>query len=577
MTVLNAGIRKFAALLSLGAALSLTAPDAAACGGFFCSATPVDQTAERIIFSVNPNDTVSAYVQIQYAGERDAFAWIVPVPSEPELDVFPQLAFNAIDLATQPQFYSNQCFFADAAGNGGPVPGAAQEDSEPPTVTVIKREEVGPFETVTLQGDTAEVLIEWLQNNGYRITSKMEPFIQEYVDDNMMFLAMKLLPDAEVSDIEPIAMTYAGSEPMIPIRLTTVAAQPEMGIKAWVFGSRRFAPKNYQDLAIDDASIHIDPFTGRNNYLTVVSRSVDQVGGQAFVTEFAQSTANLLTQFENQNVPNDPDSIAANEALLALMREHPYLTRLYTRMSAEEMNADPYFMPAANQADVSNIHDLSDESQDCSDPPPPPPCAFTYCGRQGVCVQTLDGEEGCACAAGDGSTARPTTTGLTSSGQVSGTIDVYCEPMDFNLSDEMEDVLSTACDGFECGDHGECVLMNGNPTCRCEAGYAATAEMTFDAGTGTTQLSMACHEVDGVVPELPLLPRIGETEITIGDMETDNGPVGSTPGSSNNSATQGSSSSGSSGCQMGGPARGADVGVLALLGLALLGRRRRSR
>ncbi|HEX2879645.1 MAG TPA: DUF2330 domain-containing protein [Polyangiaceae bacterium] len=563
-------IRRFSAALALTtlAATSFT-HTAAACGGFFCSATPVDQTAERIIFSVNPDDTVTAYVNIQYAGERDSFAWIVPVPSPPELGEFPQGVFNAIDVATQPRYFSNQCFFgADNAGAPTASPGSNEGGS--PGVTIINRQQVGAFDTVTLEGDTAEVLIEWLQMNDYRITTKMQPFIQEYIDDGMMFVAMKLLPDAQVADIAPISMTYQGDRPMIPIRLTTVAAQPEMGIKAWIFASRRFGPENYQDLTIEDASIQIDQFTGRNNYLTVVSRSVDQVGGQAFVTEYAQSTAGLLQQIENQFInQDDPDTVAASEALTDLLRRFPYLTRLYTRMSAEEMRADPSFQPAENQADVSNIHDLTPEGpQDCNTmPPPPPPCAFTYCGREGVCVQTLDGQEGCACAAGEGSTARPTTTGVV--GVTNGAIDVYCEPMDLNLSDPMEDEFSTVCESFDCGENGECVLMNGNPTCRCAPGYAASAQMVFDSTTGTGRVTMACNEVDGEVPELPLLPRIGEPMVRPDDM---NGTT-TTPGTGNNNTLTNNKDSG--GCSVGHGQSGAGAwGALALL-MGLAARRRR--
>ena len=37
-------------------------PEAAACGGLFCQNTPVDQQAERIIFTVNKNDTITANI-----------------------------------------------------------------------------------------------------------------------------------------------------------------------------------------------------------------------------------------------------------------------------------------------------------------------------------------------------------------------------------------------------------------------------------------------------------------------------------------------------------------------------------
>src|SRR5690606_8285409 len=56
-------------------------PDAAACGGTFCDAgpqvMPVDQRGENILFVVD-GDTVEAHVQIEYTGDPEKFAWIVP-------------------------------------------------------------------------------------------------------------------------------------------------------------------------------------------------------------------------------------------------------------------------------------------------------------------------------------------------------------------------------------------------------------------------------------------------------------------------------------------------------------------
>ena len=53
---------------------------ALACGGFFCISSPIDQNAERIIFTQNRDGTVSAYVQIQYTGSAPDFSWILPLP-----------------------------------------------------------------------------------------------------------------------------------------------------------------------------------------------------------------------------------------------------------------------------------------------------------------------------------------------------------------------------------------------------------------------------------------------------------------------------------------------------------------
>ena len=61
---------------------------AEACGGLFClAAAPVNQAAERIIFTKNADDTVTAVVQIQYEGPSEEFAWVLPVPGIPDVDV----------------------------------------------------------------------------------------------------------------------------------------------------------------------------------------------------------------------------------------------------------------------------------------------------------------------------------------------------------------------------------------------------------------------------------------------------------------------------------------------------------
>jgi len=78
---------------------------AQACGGLFCSASaPVNQAAERIIFSKNADRTVTAVVQIQYQGPSEEFAWVLPVPGIPEVSVSSDLAFTRLQQASNPQY-----------------------------------------------------------------------------------------------------------------------------------------------------------------------------------------------------------------------------------------------------------------------------------------------------------------------------------------------------------------------------------------------------------------------------------------------------------------------------------------
>src|SRR3954468_10577629 len=137
---------------ALGFAFALVAlvpaRPARACGGFFCGTTPVDQTAERIVFKVH-EDSTTMITQIAYTGKAEDFAWVLPLASVPDvasLKVFPQRALTALDANTGPQFQlPNECqqFFGvpTAAGAGGqPQDDAA--GAPPPSVTVHYRAEV---------------------------------------------------------------------------------------------------------------------------------------------------------------------------------------------------------------------------------------------------------------------------------------------------------------------------------------------------------------------------------------------------------------------------------------------------
>src|SRR5262245_49582725 len=108
-----------AASISILTFLSLAvAPNRArACGGFFCSQVPVDQSGEQIVFSIDEQH-VTAYIQISFKGEAKDFAWVVPVATKPVISVGTQTLFTQLQGRTQPQFnvqwtfdQNNQCFF----------------------------------------------------------------------------------------------------------------------------------------------------------------------------------------------------------------------------------------------------------------------------------------------------------------------------------------------------------------------------------------------------------------------------------------------------------------------------------
>ena len=463
----------------------------------------MNQVAENILF-VQGEGTVTTHVQLQYSGEASDFAWILPLPSVPELAVSHNQIFNQLQFATQPGFQLN--FQEDASCGFPPIFRTLEDDgsvvaTESAAVEVVSQEQGGPYDTAVITSDDSQAIVNWLVDNDYQLGDLGIDLLHPYVEEGAFFLALKLVTDRDVGDLQPIALTYAAEEPGIPIRLTAVATAPDLGVIAWVLAEHRAIPKNYLHVRINEAAI--DWFNGGFNYPEVVTLAADEAGGQAFVTDFAgpskivndfffgefdldnlrlqEHPADFLDTALSQGFPRDAqmqalirrhismptsvleegvldvvfdgdreaydlireegqlqsladrsyyNNIRAYDRYIAdsefnadafaddlerivveplqnvrrLFEEKPYLTRLYTTLSADEMTLDPMFSYNPDLPEVENIR-FAEARWDCADP------ENTPIEEWELVITLADGREIRTLPFGDGGGPRPLPIG----------------------------------------------------------------------------------------------------------------------------------------------------------------------
>ncbi|MEQ1502445.1 MAG: DUF2330 domain-containing protein [Myxococcota bacterium] len=276
--------------------LAALSTPADACGGFFCNNTPVDQSGEDVVFSVDEekNET-TVHVQIAYSGSAEEFAWIVPVAALPEMLLSNDRMFRELSWRTAPTFSLDYVERGDCEGGFYPPSyggysdyssssSAAGADSGG-TVTVITESTVGPYEMVVLQAQTSAGLLDWLQGSGYLLPDDLDPVLSPYVADGSYFVALRLRKDVDVGALQPIALKYAGTGASIPIQLTSIAATPDMRLHVYVVGEHRSVPDSYLHVKIND--LVVDWFGYGQNYEDAITVAANEAGGQAFATDYA--------------------------------------------------------------------------------------------------------------------------------------------------------------------------------------------------------------------------------------------------------------------------------------------------
>ena len=311
-------IRRSVLVSLLGMIGWMAAPaPAQACGGFFCDRPPpnpldplpVAQAGENVVFGVegdpaSGNAVVTAHIQILYSGDAALFSWVVPVLSVPTLSTGTDRLFSSLAGVTQP------IFVPQSAVNGVCLPGpSVLNDSAtagtatglggsagaagPPRVNVLFQGAVGPYDAATLQSSDSAELKTWLTDHGYYVDPHAGQIIDTYVQEGKYFVALRLSNGQDVRSIRPIVLTFHGTEPCVPLRLTAIAALPDMPVTVYLLGGARAVPLGFLELKLDE--LRIDWPSQGSNYAALLGEAANDAGGNAFVTEYA-GPSNIASQ-----------------------------------------------------------------------------------------------------------------------------------------------------------------------------------------------------------------------------------------------------------------------------------------
>lgn len=391
-------MRRFGLLLGalpLAALVGLTPGDAEACGGCFVPPEAATQvTGHRMLMAIGMEQS-TLYDQIEYSGDPESFAWVLPIRGQADLGVSSDLVFNQLAFDTDvtvvppplncPPSNCNQSsgFSATSGGFDGEAPNGG--------VDVIAQEVVGPYETVQLASDDPAALADWLAGHGYQIPAEIQPIVAAYVAEDFNFLAMKLIPGVGTSAMRPVRVTTFGASPVLPLRMVAAGTGAVTPITLWVIAEGRYEPVNFPFFKLEAEALVWNWDDSSSNYNALRQQAYDASSGHAWQMEasnaysgdsFRSQILSVVDFLFDQSGYGDGDwESAQTEAqedmdvlFASLDPSSVTVTRLRAELTREALVADLQLGASDDQSPVERVLQVTSSIGTRPACPPPVDC-----------------------------------------------------------------------------------------------------------------------------------------------------------------------------------------------------------
>jgi hypothetical protein len=178
--------------------------------------------------------------QASFKSDADDFGFIVPSPSNPELDESGNDAFPFLQKLTEPEIkLVKREASGPGCGCGLAAPSkATREDKGGPDVKVLQEKLVAGFHAKVLEAKTAGDLVAWLKENGYAYSPQIEAWAEPYVKAGWKLTALKVAKDKDAKNDKAVTagalrISFKTDRPLFPYR------EPDYKSAADALGAKR--------------------------------------------------------------------------------------------------------------------------------------------------------------------------------------------------------------------------------------------------------------------------------------------------------------------------------------------------
>src|SRR5258705_288004 len=313
-----------------------------------------------------------------YEGEPKEFAVVIPVPTfieRKQIGVVDSKTIDQLDAYTAPRLVeyhdADPCrpppvalrIASQASRSAKGAPGST-DALRYKGVTVEATYDVGEYDVSILSAQESDGLVNFLNDNGYKIPSGADAVLGSYIKQKMRFFVAKVNINrmAKLSNgyLRPLQVRYETPKFMLPLRLGTVnASGPQDLIILALTRNGRVETTNYRTVKLPtdvDVPLYVKKEFGEF-YKAMFDRAVERENMRAVFAEYAWDmawcdpcAADPLTNKEL--VELGARWIASDDAtpFRAMQGANAYVTRLHVRYDQQSFSEDLVLMETRDRS-----------------------------------------------------------------------------------------------------------------------------------------------------------------------------------------------------------------------------------
>jgi hypothetical protein len=201
--------------------LPLASDPVQACCPVYQIGKPVVNADQTVIIIWNAAAKTQHFIrQASFKGEADDFGFLVPSPTQPELEEAGDDAFPHLRRLTEPEpkYVGGGGLSCGCSANPGTL-----EDRRALDVKILEEKRVAGFNAAVLEASSATALTHWLKDNGYAFSPEVEAWAKPYVEAGWKITALKVYrgkdaPAKNEVNAAALRISFKTDRPLFPYR-----------------------------------------------------------------------------------------------------------------------------------------------------------------------------------------------------------------------------------------------------------------------------------------------------------------------------------------------------------------------